>query len=161
MDRTALDNVFDQVGFCGIWCGSCAVGSSALMALAEKYKALCESHGLGHWGAEEFDYAEFLNGLDSIARLAGCAGCLQGGGRSDCGLRACATTRDIAACSSCNQTAACTHASLLKHMRDGARAAGMMVADKASEHDIPEEQRRAELRSLWWWRALLGEDVQT
>ena len=158
MDRTALNNVFDQMGFCGIWCGSCAVGASALMELGGRYRDLCESHGLGHWGADAFDYAEFLKGLDSISRLPGCRGCVQGGGRPDCGLRACASERDLPACSFCSETDTCKHASVLSHMREGAKAAGLLVAETAAEHEIPAERRTAELRSQWWWRALFGAD---
>ena len=56
MDRDAFRNVFDQVGFCGIWCGSCVVGTGALMQLASRYRDICESYGLGHWGGSDFDY---------------------------------------------------------------------------------------------------------
>ena len=158
MDRTAIDNVFDQMGFCGIWCGGCAVGTSALMELAGRYRELCESHGLGHWGAAEFDYAEFLKGLDSISRLPGCRGCLQGGGRPDCEMRACATERGLRACSFCPDAGGCQHASALEHMRSGAKGAGLLVAERSEEHDIPAERRTGELRSLWWWRGLFGVD---
>ena len=157
MDRSALDNVFDQVGFCGIWCGSCAVGTSALMVLAVRFRDLCESHGLGHWGADGFDYAEFLKGLDAISRLPGCRGCLQGDGRPDCELRACAQSRNLRACSFCAQIETCEHAPLLAHMREGAKGGGLFVAETASEHDIPAERRSEELGSLWW-RAPFGAD---
>jgi hypothetical protein len=156
MDRSALDNVFDQVGTCGIWCGSCAVGTSALMQLADRYQDLCESHGLGHWGAADFDYAAFLDGLGSISRLPGCRGCLEGDGRRDCEMRICARARGLRACSFCEEAGSCEHASILSHMREGARAAGLLVAETEGTHDMPAERRRAELRSLWWWRALFG-----
>ena len=156
MDRTALDNVFPQVGFCGIWCGSCAVGTSALMELAARYRALCESHGLGEWGASGFDYGEFVKGLGAIEGLPGCKGCLQGGGRDDCEMRTCATSRGLRACSFCPDAGRCDHDAVLRHMRSGARGAGLIVALTPREHDIPEERRRAELGRLWWWRALFG-----
>jgi hypothetical protein len=157
MDRSALDSVFDQVGFCGIWCGSCAVGTSALMEIAGRYRDLCESHGLGHWGAGGFDYGAFLKGLDSISHLAGCPGCLKGGGREDCEIRLCATERGVRACSFCTDAHWCRHASVLDHMRTGAKAAGLLVAEARDEHDIPTGRRESELKSLWWWRALFGD----
>jgi hypothetical protein len=154
MDRSAMDNVFDQMGFCGIWCGSCAVGTSALMGLAAQYRQMCESHGLGLWGAEDFDYAEFLKALDSISHLPACRGCLQGGGRSDCEMRACATSRAIRACSFCSEPDSCEHKAALSQMREGGKKAGLLVAETSSDHDIPAERRAAELKSQWWWRAL-------
>jgi hypothetical protein len=158
MSREALDNVFDQVGYCGIWCGSCAVGTGALMRIAELYRDLAESHGLGHWGAADFDYAEFRRGLDAIAALKVCPGCLRGGGRDDCELRGCATARGLRGCVACPDRGACPHASTLDHMRSGAATAGLVVAERPEDHDLPEGVRRDMLRSFWWWRALADGD---
>jgi hypothetical protein len=156
MDHTALDSVFDQVGYCGIWCGSCAVGTSALMEVARRYRALCESLGLGHWGAEGFDYEAFLKGLDSISELEGCRGCRKGGGRSGCEIRSCANGRGLSACSSCADTKDCEHAEILEHMRSGASEAGLIVLRSPEEGCLSVERRRKELASLWWGRALFG-----
>jgi hypothetical protein len=158
MSREALDNVFDQVGRCGIWCGSCAVGTGALMGIAQRYRDLAESHGLGHWGAEGFDYAAFLKGLDAIAALEVCVGCLKGGGRDDCELRACASSRGLSGCVACDARERCPHGDTLDHMRSGASRAGLFVAERPEDHDLSEDARRRELRKLWWWRALFGED---
>lgn len=158
MSREALDNVFDQVGYCGIWCGSCAVGAGALMRIAEMYRDLAESHGLGHWGAAGFDYAEFLKGLDAIAALEVCPGCLKGGGRDDCELRSCASSRGLRGCVACGDRDECPQGVTLAHMRSGAARAGLFVAESPADHDLPEDARRRELTSLWWWRALFDED---
>lgn len=157
MDRTSFENVFGQVGFCGIWCGSCAVGTSALIELAGRYRELCESHGLGHWGADDFDYDALLKGRDSISGLPVCRGCLQGGGRADCEMRACATGRALRGCSFCPDVDDCQHAAALEHMRSGARRAKLLVAETAEEHDLSAARRRRELVSLWW-RALFSSD---
>jgi hypothetical protein len=158
MSRDALDSVFDQVGYCGIWCGSCAVGTGALMDLAEKYRDMAESHGLGQWGAADFDYAEFLKGLGSIAALPVCAGCLKGGGRDDCELRRCASGSGLRGCVACADKKACPHGTVLEHMRSGAKRADLLIVGSPEEHDLPEDRRRSELKSLWWWRALFDED---
>jgi hypothetical protein len=156
MSREALDNVFDQVGYCGIWCGSCAVGTGALMALAVKYRDMADSHGLGHWGAEGFDYAAFLKALGAIAALPACAGCLKGGGRDDCELRSCASARGLRGCVACPERQDCRHGELLAHMRTGAHRAGLVVVERPAEHDLTDDRRRRELEPLWWWRALFG-----
>jgi hypothetical protein len=158
MSREAFDNVFDQVGYCGIWCGSCAVGTGALMDIAERYRDLAESHGLGQWGADGFDYAEFLKGLDAIAALPLCPGCLKGGGRDDCELRTCARSRGLRGCVACDDRVECPNGRLLEHMRTGAERAGILVAETPEDHDRSEDARRGELASLWWWRALFDDN---
>jgi hypothetical protein len=45
-DREALENVKGQIGACGIWCGSCAVGNGALQELSRRYGELLKGHGL-------------------------------------------------------------------------------------------------------------------
>jgi hypothetical protein len=156
MSHEALDRVFDQIGHCGIWCGSCAVGTGALSELAERYCELCESHGLGEWGADGFDYGAFLHGLVSIASLPGCPGCRRGGGRKDCELRACSTERGSEGCVACGEFGACLHDGLLLHMRRGAEDAGLVVLDGSDEQPLSEDRRRQELERIWWWRALYG-----
>jgi len=44
--REALENVKGQIGACGIWCGSCAVGNGALQELSRRYGELLKGHGL-------------------------------------------------------------------------------------------------------------------
>jgi hypothetical protein len=126
------------------------------MLLADAYRDMAESHGVGQWGAEDFDYEAFLKGLDAIAALPVCPGCLRGGGRDDCELRACATGRDLRGCVSCPERPSCPHGELLQHMRAGAARAGLVVIDRPEDHDMPEHRRREALASLWWWRALFG-----
>jgi hypothetical protein len=156
MDREALDSVFDQVGYCGIWCGSCAVGTGALMGMAREFRDLAESHGLGHWGADGFDYAGFVKGLDAIAALPVCRGCLAGGGRNDCELRTCASGRGLSGCAACRDRVACPNDEILSHMRTGAARAGLFVAERPEDHELSEEARREKLGSVWWWRALFA-----
>jgi hypothetical protein len=124
------------------------------MLLAERYRDLCESHGLGQWGAESFDYQEFLKGLQSISELPVCPGCLNGGGRDDCEMRRCASDRGIGGCGACADDTGCPHRELLEHMRAGARRAGLVVVESAGLKELLKERREQELASAWWWRAL-------
>ena len=157
MDRTALTRVLGQMGRCGIWCGSCAVGTGALMGLAALYRDMAESHGLEQWGASEFDYAEFARGLEAVSRLEVCPGCLAGGGRDECPLRACATDRGLECCVECDSFHECQNGELLEHMRTGAARAGMCVAEIPADRERILSSGEAELRGKWWWRALFGE----
>ena len=158
IDRGPLRNVAGQMGYCGIWCGSCVVGNGAMMEIARRYHELVESHGLGHWGAAGFDYPEFLKGLESIAGIAVCPGCLRGGGRDDCALRNCASARGIRSCVACAARGDCSNADDLDRMRSGARAAGLAVVDAEEEGGRFLEAGDSELRSRWWWRAVFEED---
>ncbi len=150
MDRRALENVLDQVGHCGIWCGSCVVGTGALMALADRFRDVVESHGLVDWGVEGFDYPEFLKGLESIGRLPVCPGCLKGGGRGDCEMRRCVSERGVRDCVACGARVECAHREALEHMRTGARNAGLLVADTPEDRDRLPERGESGLAATWW-----------
>ena len=65
-DISAYENVKDQIGFCGIWCGSCVVGNGTLRKLTKKYKETVTAYGLPEWAPKDFDHAEFSQGLTSI-----------------------------------------------------------------------------------------------
>jgi hypothetical protein len=145
----AFDNVKDQIGYCGIWCGSCVVGTGVLTEVTRRYGGLAKSYGLDHWGPQEVDYPQFYSALESIQGAPACPGCLKGGGREACALRACVTGRGISDCAACGAQAACEHADLLEHMRSGAVKAGLFV----KRDDIPREELLEEwtaiLRSRW------------
>ena len=36
----AFENVQGQIGFCGIWCGSCVVGNGTLKELTKRYEEI-------------------------------------------------------------------------------------------------------------------------
>jgi hypothetical protein len=154
VDRRHLENVMPQIGCCGIWCGSCVVGNGALMELARRYLEMVESHGLEHWGATGFDYAEFAKGLKSISELDICRGCLAGGGRDNCELRECVRERELDSCVCCGEFSNCSRHEHLEHMRSGARGAGLTVIDADTDAERLLTNAEAELSSKWWWRAV-------
>ncbi len=125
--RSAFENVRNQVGCCGIWCGSCVVGNGALRKLTSEYRKMLEAYDVLKWGAKDCDPEAFLEGLESIARVPVCAGCLKGGGRENCELRACASSKGIPDCTECDAPENCEHKDLLQHMRSGALDAGLFV----------------------------------
>lgn len=154
-----MDRVLSQVGHCGIWCGSCVVGNGALMELARRYLELADSHGLEHWGAAGFDYAEFSKALGAISELDVCPGCLAGGGRDDCEIRRCSVERAVETCVACGSFGECQHDELLEHMRTGALRAGLGVIDSPGDKERILSKPEADLARKWWWRALFeGEE---
>jgi len=123
----SFQNVRGQMGCCGIWCGSCIVANGALNALAREFEAILDGYDILTWGANDFDPGEFRKGLASLQSLPSCPGCARGGGRKDCALRACAEGYCVSGCTECVQFTGCPHAGLLRHMREGAEAAGLFV----------------------------------
>jgi hypothetical protein len=58
-----FENVEEQIGRCGIWCGSCVVGNGALAELTRRYEQLLELHDLRAWGPRGIDYDAFAQSL--------------------------------------------------------------------------------------------------
>jgi hypothetical protein len=144
-----FNNVKDQVGFCGIWCGSCVVGNGALRRLTRKYKEMTDSYDLKDWAPKDFDYAEFAKGLSSIQEIPVCPGCRMGGGRDDCELRACSSARGFRECAECGAGDDCSHRGLFDHMRSGALSAGLIVRTSVPLEADPIEEWTSQVASKW------------
>jgi hypothetical protein len=130
LEAKVFDNVKNQIGFCGIWCGSCIVGNGALRELTRRFENVIEKYGLKEWASEGFDFGEFRKGLVSIQEASVCPGCLKDGGRDNCEMRSCASSKKLAGCCECDTFMLCENAGVLKEMRDGARSAGLLIKDK-------------------------------
>jgi hypothetical protein len=148
-DLAAYESVKDQVGCCGIWCGSCVVGNGALRELARRFESTLEAYGFRKWAPGDFDYAEFSKGLAAIGHLPLCPGCRKGGGREDCPLRGCAARRQLEGCTRCAEFAGCPHGELLADMRSGAAAGGLFVQAVEDERARFLAASEAALESRW------------
>lgn len=136
MKSMPFENVKDQIGFCGIWCGSCVVGNGVLQELTKRYEELIIGYGLEEWAPQDFDFKEFKKGLSSIKNVPLCPGCLKGGGNLECKIRACASEKNIAECIECDQPSECNNLEMLEKMRTGARKAGLMVKTDDFERQV-------------------------
>jgi len=135
VEAKAFDNVKNQIGYCGLWCGSCIVGNGALRELTKKYVHLIKGYGVDDWGAKGFDSKEFMKGLASIQGLPICTGCLKGGGNDACKIRPCASSRNITGCNECDESMACENLEELQNVRTGAIRVGMMIkTDRDGAH---------------------------
>jgi hypothetical protein len=143
-----FENVKGQIGFCGIWCGSCVVGNGTLRDLTKRYKELINTYDLKDWGPKDFDFDEFYKGLESIENMPLCAGCLKGGGRDNCEIRACAKDKNLQDCTICDQFGRC-EIKLLKHMRSGALKAGLFVKSQNDDNTKVLEKWTQILKSKW------------
>jgi hypothetical protein len=124
---SAFSNVKGQIGYCGLWCGSCSVGNGALNDLARKTRKTIVDYGLRDWGPRDVDYEGLLKGLATVGSTKPCVGCLMGGGRTNCEMRDCAKRRGLAECADCGEQESCRNKKILQHMRSGGQRVGMKV----------------------------------
>ena len=145
----AFENVKNQVGYCGIWCGSCIVGNGTLREVTKKYRELIDTYDLKDWCPKDFDFGQIYKGLESIQKMDLCVGCLHGGGRENCEMKVCAKAKKLDNCTLCPEFEQCDNAEPLKHMRSGALAAGLDVLSKDQNKNEFVEQSSEELRNRW------------
>ena len=144
-----FENVKDQIGFCGIWCGSCVAANGTLRELSRRYEETITAYGLREWAPDTFDFEEFMKGLAAIQEMPLCPGCLKGGGRDDCEIRDCAMERDLDDCNECPDIGNCEHTEILEHMRTGACDAGLFVKDTPFDKSELIDYWTAELEETW------------
>ena len=156
--RRAFESVKNQVGYCGIWCGSCIVGNGALGELTTRYEKMLAAYGLKEWAPSDFDHSSFSQALDIIRRFGSCPGCLRGGGRDNCEIRTCAIDRGLANCVECTAGSSCGPNELLEKMRSGAIAAGLVVKNDMEDHDKAVARWEAEISRRWPSSILFIED---
>ncbi|MEW6743926.1 MAG: DUF3795 domain-containing protein [Planctomycetota bacterium] len=156
--REAFEHIRYQIGFCGIWCGSCALGNGCLAELAGGLRELLTAYAAPEWASVEVGWEGFLKGLGSVREAASCAGCRKGGGRDNCEIRACALGRGVEHCTDCMSFGRCEHATILDHMRSGAARAGLSVLSPGENPEavLPEWTRRVMVR--WPCCVLFAED---
>jgi len=123
----SYDRVKNQIGYCGIWCGSCVVGNGTLRRLSAAYKNIIRNYGLESWAPKTFDLKEFLKGLEAIQAIPSCVGCQKGGGWEACPMRGCVIKKRITDCAECGVQASCPHSASLRKMRNGSIKAGLFV----------------------------------
>lgn len=156
--REAYENVRDQIGGCGIWCGSCAVGNGSLRTLTARFEQVLDAHGVGHWAPAEMDYPAFTRSLSVLREIATCVGCRKGGGRDDCALRACAVERALADCAGCPEFGACPNDAVLEQMREGARTAGLFVREPDEDPADRLRDWSERVKTTWPSRILFEEE---
>jgi len=154
----SFENVKNQIGYCGIWCGSCVVGNGALRNLTKGYERIVKAYDLEGWALRDFDFREFMKGIASIQAMPLCRGCGKGGGRTDCEMRECASGKGISDCSECDAPKVCRSIHVLKHMRTGALGAGLSVKTKKGDRRKLIRKWTGEVKAKWPSRVLFSQD---
>lgn len=127
MEDKAFENVKNQIGRCGIWCGSCVVGNGTLHTLAKRCELVIGGYGVDEWGAQDFDGKELMKGMRSIQTIPICQGCVRGGGNSECRIRLCVSDKELSDCMECDDIHGCKNIEALQKVRSGSSKVGMRV----------------------------------
>jgi len=144
-----FENVKGQIGFCGIWCGSCLGGNGAVQELTRKYEQTIKrsQYALERWCPNEFSFNEFMNSLACVEAMSLCPGCKKGGGNPACEIRTCASKRNMINCSQCNELSGCKRIDSMKQnyprMKDDLRR----IRDVDQKELIP--KWTSELKDKW------------
>lgn len=72
MEAGLFENVRNQVGFCGIWCGSCLAGNGTIQELVKRFEEIVKNCELEKWVTKEFDFKEFMKGLACTQKMCLC-----------------------------------------------------------------------------------------
>jgi hypothetical protein len=120
-----------------------------LRELAGRLESLLDAYGVAKWAPKGFEYEEFSNGVAAIKQLPLCPGCLKGGGRENCPMRACARSQEFDDCTMCDGLGNCAHLEILAHMRTGARAAGLFVKNAEEDRETFLAESEVQLKTRW------------
>jgi hypothetical protein len=106
-------NVENQVGPCGITCGTCFLGNGSVANSAKITIDYINMIGIKEWapmvpGGKDLNWEETEKTLNWMTKYAFCAGCEESGGPPDCAIRSCAKAKDYDLCYMCDELDSCT-----------------------------------------------------
>lgn len=97
----------DLVGYCGMYCGACAIHTGEIKAAVSRLKELMVLYELGRvsalLGGGIEDFPQFLRTLEKLEDMFGkCEGCRAGGGWINCPMRKCCMKKGLKYCYECD-----------------------------------------------------------
>ena len=140
------ENVKQQIGYCGLWCGSCAVGNGTISRLGKELKQMVTGYGVTSWGPKDINYDDLITALSTLESKVSCKGCRKGGGNDSCKMRGCAQKKKVADCFQCQDRVACEHKEELEHLREEAAKVKMLLKTEDSDNQPLIEQWQNELK---------------
>jgi hypothetical protein len=104
--------VKDQVAWCGIRCGECALGNGSVGEAALNLSKYLKQYDVPSWASEtpdgkDVDFNQFDRNLLWVQRSLKCPGCLNGGGSPACPIRLCAKEKRLSSCGQCADLESC------------------------------------------------------
>jgi len=155
-----FENVKNQVGCCGIWCGSCVGGNGAILELTRKYEQTVKrsQSALEKWAPKGFNFNELMKELSHIQAMPHCPGCRKGGGNPNCTIRICALNRGVTYCSQCEQLLTCNNFGELEKSNPKVKEGLTEIKNKGQAVLI--EKWMGELKTKWPHCLLLCESAK-
>ena len=148
MEAEPFENVKNQIGFCGIWCGSCMGGNGAIQELAKKFEKISEKlPQMEKWIPKDFNFKEFMKDLTCMQAITLCPGCRKGGGPPACEIRICALEKGMADCSECDQLIGCKNFEQLE--KDNPKIKEDLIEIKNKSRSELIEKWMSELKNKW------------
>jgi len=141
------DEVRNQVGYCGIWCGGCPGGNGSVQELTKRYEKFIVESQVEPYASKDFNFEEFKKGLASIQCMSSCTGCLKGGGNPNCEIRMCAKTKGYINCCDCPSFDGCSKFEELEKLMKDIKS-NLKKMKEVCRHSYIRDQER-ELALKW------------
>jgi hypothetical protein len=156
----AFENVKNQVGFCGIWCGSCPGGNGVVLELTRKYEQVIKRNqaALEKWAPKEFSFKGLMKELAHIQAMPQCPGCRQGGGNPTCKVRICALNKGLTYCGQCEQLLTCENYAELEKSNPKIKEGLLEIKNKGQK--VLAAKWMDEFKTKWPTCLLLCESAQ-
>jgi len=102
-------------GYCGLYCGACAIYQGKIKQAVENLRSLIKAYGfdkfvseLARWNPTFKHYREFEEVMKAFEETFGeCPACMQGGGAPQCQIRICCQQKGYATCAECVEMWTC------------------------------------------------------
>lgn len=97
----------DDVTYCGLYCGACAMGNGEIRNTAADLETLLQMYSYGEWAPSLVEFVpavQHWTGFEQVLewlKTQSCIGCRAGGGDPECAIRACAVERGFEGCWAC------------------------------------------------------------
>ncbi|MFC1803887.1 DUF3795 domain-containing protein [Thermoproteota archaeon] len=105
-------DVKNQVGPCGITCGTCFLGDGSIANSAKTTIDYINMIGIKEWApmvpdGSDLNWDETEKTLNWMTKYAYCDGCEKGGGPPNCTIRICANEKGHELCNMCSEIDEC------------------------------------------------------
>jgi len=94
---------YDLVAPCGDYCGGCGQYNGLISETAKQMREFADLYGFEFRSEGEFDFQQFVKGLEWFIENARCPGCRQGGGPPQCEAKGCCLEKGLRICFECEE----------------------------------------------------------
>ena len=93
----------ELVAPCGDYCGGCGQYNGLICKTAKQMREFADLYGFEMRSEGEFDFQQFVAGLEWFIQNATCPGCQQGGGPAWCEVKKCCSEKGFRICFECEE----------------------------------------------------------